>query len=37
MVVPPSGAAKLSFAVENEHFTSTPVARDQLVVIVDPE
>jgi DNA-binding transcriptional LysR family regulator len=35
-----SGAAELGFvegAVENEHFASTPVARDQLVVVVGPE
>jgi DNA-binding transcriptional LysR family regulator len=35
-----SGAAELGFvegAVENEHFDSTPVARDQLVVVVGPE
>lgn len=35
-----SGAAELGFvegAVENEHFACTPVARDQLVVVVGPE
>jgi DNA-binding transcriptional LysR family regulator len=35
-----SGAAELGFvegAVENEHFASTPVARDQLIVVVGPE
>jgi DNA-binding transcriptional LysR family regulator len=35
-----SGTAELGFvegAVENEHFDSTPVARDQLVVVVGPE
>ena len=35
-----SGAAELGFvegAVENEHFASTPVARDHLVVVVGPE
>lgn len=35
-----SGAAELGFVegtVENEHFASTPVARDQLVVVVAPE
>jgi DNA-binding transcriptional LysR family regulator len=35
-----SGAAELGFvegAVENGHFDSTPVARDQLVVVVGPE
>src|SRR3982074_2225518 len=35
-----SGAAELGFvegAVDNEHFANTPVARDQLVVVVGPE
>jgi DNA-binding transcriptional LysR family regulator len=35
-----SGAAELGFvegAVENEHFASTPIARDQLVIVVGPE
>lgn len=35
-----SGTAELGFvegAVENEHLASTPVARDQLVVVVGPE
>jgi DNA-binding transcriptional LysR family regulator len=35
-----SGIAELGFvegAVESEHFASTPVARDQLVVVVGPE
>jgi DNA-binding transcriptional LysR family regulator len=35
-----SGTAELGFvegAVENEHFASTPVARDQLIVVVGPE
>ena len=35
-----SGLAKIGFvegAVENEHFASTPVARDQLIVVVAPE
>ena len=35
-----NGAAELGFvegAVDNEHFASTPVARDQLVVVVGPE
>src|ERR1700738_2783479 len=35
-----SGMAELGFvegAVESEHFASTPVARDQLVVVVGPE
>lgn len=35
-----SGAAELGFiegAAENPHFTSTPVARDQLLVVVGPE
>jgi len=35
-----SGVAELGFvegAVDNEHFASTPVARDQLVVVVGPE
>jgi DNA-binding transcriptional LysR family regulator len=35
-----SGTAELGFvegAVENEHFASTPVARDQLVVVVGPD
>jgi DNA-binding transcriptional LysR family regulator len=35
-----SGTAELGFvegAVENEHFASTMVARDQLVVVVGPE
>jgi DNA-binding transcriptional LysR family regulator len=34
-----SGTAELGFveaAVENEHFTSKPVARDQLVLVVGP-
>ena len=34
------GMAELGFvegAVENEHFASTPVARDQLIVVVGPE
>ncbi len=34
-----SGTAELGFvegAVENEHFASTPVARDQLVLVVAP-
>lgn len=34
-----SGTAELGFvegAVENEHFDSTPVARDQLVIVVGP-
>jgi len=35
-----SGAAELGFvegAVENEHFASAPVARDQLIIVVGPE
>jgi DNA-binding transcriptional LysR family regulator len=35
-----SGVAELGFvegAVENEHFVSAPVARDQLIVVVGPE
>ncbi len=35
-----SGAVELGFvegAVENEHFASTAVARDQLIVVVGPE
>ena len=35
-----SGTAELGFvegAVENEHFACTPVARDQLIVVVGPE
>jgi DNA-binding transcriptional LysR family regulator len=35
-----SGRAELGFvegAVESEHFASTPIARDQLVVVVGPE
>lgn len=35
-----TGAAELGFvegAVESEHFVSTPVARDQLVLIVSPD
>ncbi len=35
-----SGTAELGFvegAVENEHFASTPVARDQLIVVVGSE
>jgi DNA-binding transcriptional LysR family regulator len=35
-----SGSAELGFVegdVENEHFDSTPVARDQLVIVVGPE
>lgn len=35
-----SGIAELGFvegAVENEHFASTPVARDQLIVVVGPD
>jgi DNA-binding transcriptional LysR family regulator len=35
-----SGIAELGFvegAVETEHFVSTPVARDQLIVVVGPE
>jgi len=35
-----SGVAELGFVegpVESEHFASTPVARDQLVVVVGPE
>ncbi|MHB8885087.1 MAG: LysR family transcriptional regulator [Methylovirgula sp.] len=35
-----SGAAELGFvegAVESEHFVSTPVARDQLLVVVGPD
>src|SRR5262249_48735185 len=35
-----SGAAELGFVegvVENEHFASMPVARDQLIVVVGPE
>jgi DNA-binding transcriptional LysR family regulator len=35
-----NGTAELGFVegpVENEHFASTPVARDQLVVVVGPE
>jgi DNA-binding transcriptional LysR family regulator len=35
-----SGTAELGFvegAVANEHFASTPIARDQLVIVVGPE